>query len=300
MPYSAGYAIADIASLKALSATGLVDGYARWVVAKSSWYGWNSSSTATADDDVIVQITENPTAGRFIRALPSLALAPNIQTEIFKSNPVGYWKLDETSGNIATNYGSGMSNGTYAGDITLGQSPLANGSSYSTTFGNSSKLSFTNTIFNPSSGISFECVVNINSLNKVGSIIYLGSNNNGIGFGIGSSNDFITAGNQLVGIAGNIAWKPSDKSIGLGKHHLGMVYRGATTKEWLFYIDGFLISTLGATQINLSNSDTQGSIRNTLDDVTNSTNQLGLDEVAIYNRELTAREWFNHANAVIY
>ena len=68
MPYSAGYAIADIASLKALSASDLVDGYARWVVSKNTWYGWNANSTLIANDETIISINSAPNSGRFIAA----------------------------------------------------------------------------------------------------------------------------------------------------------------------------------------------------------------------------------------
>lgn len=68
MPYSAGYAIADIAALKALLAADLVNGYARWVISKNNWYGWNANSTAIGNDDSIIPITEVPEMGRFIKA----------------------------------------------------------------------------------------------------------------------------------------------------------------------------------------------------------------------------------------
>lgn len=75
MPYSVGYAIADIASLKALSFDDLVSGYARWVISKSSWYGWDANSTASPDNDTVVVLDDNPQAsGRFVRniAVPNI------------------------------------------------------------------------------------------------------------------------------------------------------------------------------------------------------------------------------------
>ena len=37
-------------------------------------------------------------------------------------NPIGYWHLDETSGSVATDFGSAGANGSYAGTLTLGAS----------------------------------------------------------------------------------------------------------------------------------------------------------------------------------
>lgn len=70
MPYSAGYAIADIAALKALPLAELVNGYTRLVLSNPmtipTWYTWNSTSTATDDGNYVVSLTGNPT-GRFIK-----------------------------------------------------------------------------------------------------------------------------------------------------------------------------------------------------------------------------------------
>lgn len=68
MVYQAGYAISDIASLKALTTADLVDGYARWVISKNTWYGWNSVSNALPNDDTVVAIASDPIVGRFIKS----------------------------------------------------------------------------------------------------------------------------------------------------------------------------------------------------------------------------------------
>ncbi len=76
MPYSAGYAIADVNALKALLAADLVNGYARLVISKGDWYGWDSGSTAIGDDDSVVEVASLPATGRFIRSIASQTTAP--------------------------------------------------------------------------------------------------------------------------------------------------------------------------------------------------------------------------------
>lgn len=215
----------------------------------------------------------------------------SIKDEILKDNPVGYWQLDELSGNTANNLGSGMSNGTYS-NVLLGQPSLATGSLYSAKFNNSnSVLNFTNTILNANTDITIELAINITSANINGLFMSLG-NAYQIGLGISGGGDSNSPGNYLLGIAGNVVWRPTYKNIGLGNHHLAMNYKGSSNKEWLFYIDGFLVSTLGAATIQTPNSvGNIGSFGNGV---------LTLAQVAVYNKSLSPNRILNHANTIVY
>jgi hypothetical protein len=62
-----GYAIASIAALKALTSSQRTDSYARLVKSVSAWYIFDSSSTATDDNDLILLPIDNPSAGRWIK-----------------------------------------------------------------------------------------------------------------------------------------------------------------------------------------------------------------------------------------
>lgn len=79
---SAGYAIPDIAALKAIGANDRVDGYARLVKKDKdgfpAWYMFDASSTIAADDIIAILPNDNPTAGRYLR--------------------VGYQKLSDSEG----------------------------------------------------------------------------------------------------------------------------------------------------------------------------------------------------------
>lgn len=255
-------------------------------------------ATLTDDDILLLQQTSSSvvkkiklsTLKKYI-GVTSGGTTSNIKVEILKDSPIGYWQLDEIGSTTATNLGSGMSDGIYE-NVLLGQPSLAIGSSYSATFNNpSSKLNATNTILNNNTDISLEAVVYLPTASLNGLIINVGSRSE-IGFGIGGSGDTNSPGNSFVGIAGDVSWKPTYKSIGIGTHHLGMVYKGASNKEWLFYIDGFNIATLPGNTINVpDNKFVIGGIVNSL---------IRVDEVAIYNKVLPPIKWLNHANTVIY
>jgi hypothetical protein len=47
-----------------------------------------------------------------------------LQSEILADNPIGYWKLDETSGGTAVDTAGGFGNGTYTNGPLLGQAYL--------------------------------------------------------------------------------------------------------------------------------------------------------------------------------
>ncbi len=50
--------------------------------------------------------------------------SPGFRDVALAWSPVGYWRLDETSGSVADDLGSGSHDGTYTGGVTLGQSSV--------------------------------------------------------------------------------------------------------------------------------------------------------------------------------
>ena len=74
-------------------------------------------------------------------------------------------------------------------------------------------------------------------------------------------------------------------------HHIGLVFKGNTTKEWLFYLDGFLVATLsGQTIFEPNNVGLIGT-----GDNARFVSSI-IDEVAIYNKVLPPTRWLAHAN----
>lgn len=218
----------------------------------------------------------------------------SIKDEILKDKPLGYWHLDETTGSIASNSGSAMSNGTYS-NVLLAQPSLATGSNYSASFnGSNSSVSFVNTLINSNTDISLECVIKLPSISLKGSFIKIGNNGVGIGIGIGgSTHDDL--GNNLIALAEGVAWKPTTVKLDVGVHHVGLAFKGSTNKEWLFYLDGFMVATLSSQFIYTPNN--QGFI-GTGDN--NRYVRSTIDEVAIYDKILPPIRWLAHANTVVY
>lgn len=66
MAIQTGYAIASIAALKALTSSQRADSYAR-LVKSVGWYMFDASSTATADDSLVLLPDDNPSTGRWIK-----------------------------------------------------------------------------------------------------------------------------------------------------------------------------------------------------------------------------------------
>ncbi|MFK0731420.1 MAG: hypothetical protein ACFKPT_02575 [Gloeotrichia echinulata GP01] len=72
MTIQTGYAIADIATVKALTSSQRIDGYSRLVKSdvngNPSWYTFINDSTATPDDNSVLLPDDSPSVGRWIKS----------------------------------------------------------------------------------------------------------------------------------------------------------------------------------------------------------------------------------------
>jgi hypothetical protein len=72
MTIQTGYAIANIAALKALTDSQRISGYTRLVKSDTkglpAWYTFIDSSTATGDDDSVLLPNDSPTTGRWLKS----------------------------------------------------------------------------------------------------------------------------------------------------------------------------------------------------------------------------------------
>ncbi|MFB2769834.1 hypothetical protein ACE1AT_11175 [Pelatocladus sp. BLCC-F211] len=72
MTIKTGYAIADITTLKALTSSQRIDGYARLVKSgadgKPAWYTFIAASAETGDNDTAITPDDSPSTGRWIKS----------------------------------------------------------------------------------------------------------------------------------------------------------------------------------------------------------------------------------------
>lgn|GEM_PF-1569233 len=81
----------------------------------SSWV--NPSNVSSSSDSVILGNSGNAAGNGF-----TVRQKPSYRDVVMSLNPVGYWRLGETSGTTATDIGSSGSHGTYVSGPTLAQS----------------------------------------------------------------------------------------------------------------------------------------------------------------------------------
>ena len=241
---------------------------------------------------------------------------------IMASNPLAYWRLDETSGTVAHDQ-TGSHDGTFSSDIvpTLGiAGPIRTATSFSYDYiartGSSLALGTLGTLgSNLTNGFSFECWMKPEDVDN-----YDAHYNWPFLFGdAGSEGISLTlqnVGDTDVTIQGQMSWYISDSnratlnSISLlsfddigntlplvpnvydgSWHHVAVVWDGQQNAP--IYIDGqpIQITTTGTRPTTFTNFiDRYTHIAPTTDYGYNG----GLAEVAIYNRALTANEIADH------
>lgn len=214
--------------------------------------------------------------------------------EILKDSPIGFWEFEEEIGTLAVNIGSGMSNGTH-NNITFVNPGLIFDSKRAVFYNNNTSTSntiFTNTL-TTIAPCSLEAIVRLDSTSLQGSFIKIGGTLNGIAFGVGGST-LDEPGNNLIGLAEGIAWVRSGKAIGVGVHHVGMSFR-SSNNGYYFYLDGQLVGS-GTSSINAASGT--GYIGGYFNDQGGRRFVAAtIDQVAIYNKELSFDRWLAHAVA---
>jgi type II secretory pathway pseudopilin PulG len=219
-------------------------------------------------------------------------LAPQYKSVVLGDSPVGYWRLDETSGTTAKDSSGNGNNGTYSGGVTLNQqSILSDGNAAATFDGSSGYVEIPyNASLNPPI-FSIEAWVKPTT---TGTYLYVAGT---------LRTTLVTpiTGYRLARLADgrwmfSIGDGTSDPSIyatstAVNEYvHLIGTYDGARLR---FYKNGVLESTSAGT-LTLSQNTTKplriGAPPETSSNFFNGT----IDDVAIYNRALTAEEVEEH------
>jgi hypothetical protein len=94
----------------------------RTVTATRTGTAWSTSTTALPNGTYTVKAEQSDEAGNTGVSPGVVFKAGNsYQQEVLADNPRGYWRLGETAGTLAADFGSGHNTGTYTGGALLGQ-----------------------------------------------------------------------------------------------------------------------------------------------------------------------------------
>lgn len=157
------------------------------------------------------------------------AAGATIAEEVLADTPIGYWKLDETSGTTAADSSGNGLDGTYTGTYTLNQSgPAGTGAFQNSTTGH--VLLPDNALYDIGDVGTVECWVKRVTTSINTAIISFGSAGSFyIRFGTTNALEFLKAGTALIVTSTTVI---SDTTTW---HHVAATKNGATSK---LYIDG--------------------------------------------------------------
>ena len=263
----------------------------RKVSAAASISGWPNSpgyylSGGTMDEVSVYNgaLSADRVAAHYLAGAPTLDMAVKADT------PVGYYKLDESTGTVATD-SAGANNGTYTGPVTLGGTPLvASGSASAVLFG------ATGTVAIPSVPVD----VSAAGVNTVEMWVKPGAGANQMLFGFAGYDLFAYTGGNCLGFnTGNSdcygVVMPANWA-GVTHHIVAVMHNDGVTNNKL-YLDGVaqaLTQRVGAPLVK-----TAGTSLNLSGWVGGGYNLAGgaMDEAAVYNKELPAAQVGVHYRA---
>ena len=208
---------------------------------------------------------------------------------VLSQSPVGYWRMNETSGTTAADSSTNANNGTYTGGFTLGGASALQGDEGSAATFNGTTGTVTvasNAVFDLSTTFTLEAWVKFNAfpataINRLGWYVF----------------DFASATAPSVrdrnGHGAN--WTVSAISTGVW-HHLVAVKPDNTLTNMRLYLDGVAFTPSSTTppwtNVGGANALNIGSLEGPATPLNGS-----IDEVAIYSTALTAAQVFDHYSA---
>lgn len=164
-------------------------------------------------------------------------------SEVLADSPAGYWKLDESSFNLADSSGNGLTITSGNGTYTLGSatSPPQGGTSVNYGGGDTGVVMSAPT----ARPLTLECWF-YPTTNDGGAILNRGEDfgSNGWALGIGSGT-MDSNGLEVIGLVNTVAWKPSGYTLPAlnAWYHLVMTDDGTNIR---FYVNGDLKATVAS------------------------------------------------------
>lgn len=162
-------------------------------------------------------------------------------TEVAADNPLMWWKLDESSGTVATDSGANYDVTTTNGAL-LAQAGVRPGVTYAAEFdGVNDYLNRGDMAFVVATPWTMEAWADIETTSRRGPFLKLGTNVNGFALGVGNGT-LDALGNELVAVFENVTWRASGVMLGTGVKYVAVTVD--TSNVCRFYIDGVKVSTL--------------------------------------------------------
>lgn len=232
------------------------------------------------------------------RMLMSAARRHAYRDVVLADSPIGYWRLDETSGTIAADASGNGLDGTYIGGPTLGQLPLINTGNSVSFDGTDDYIEVSSASLIITGDVSVELWMHPDSLSTLQTWVMFAHSATGDPESDNALYSVRTNGADLDTFweygDGNNEVVSSANNLSVGTDYSILVTRDNTAKEVKFYVNGSLIATKSYT-----NSPTGGSA-GTLKIGQWSDGQFAnglIDEVAIYNAVLSHSRASAHYNA---
>ncbi|MCX6117436.1 MAG: LamG domain-containing protein, partial [Proteobacteria bacterium] len=225
---------------------------------KMMFSGWvNPSNTNSSSESVILGNSGNATGNGF-----TVRQKPSYRDVVMSLNPVGYWRLGETSGTTAIDLGSGGNNGTYTNGPTLVQAGgLTSDEDKAVSFDGSSQYVSTGyTTALGTSNFTYSLWFKTSTAGTIGGLIgkRVGASGGYRQFSLSMAGDSAanTSGTKLVFNDYDV----TNSSLGIttssyadGNWHHAVLVRNATNTS--LYVDGVLQASIASTIPNLTRTD---------------------------------------------
>ncbi|HEX8208081.1 MAG TPA: LamG domain-containing protein [Solirubrobacteraceae bacterium] len=198
---------------------------------------------------------------------------------------VSFWRLSEDPGEATAFDATGTNNGTYVGNVLLGQPGLlASDADAAAVFDGATAHVDLPFVVDVSAAFTLECLVRAQALDGLPTIVSQRD-----GTGTGRALLFLNASSNFVSNLGGTMRDSGFTAAVDTTYHVVLTFAGGTDGEWAFYVDGAQTATGTAT----GEAATDGWLI--------GVNKLGaefwngtIDEVAVYNTALDAATIQSH------
>ena len=219
---------------------------------------------------------------------PQVNAASGYSAVILADSPQGYWRMDELTGLTVVDYVASR-NGTINGGVTLGQPSPIVGSTAMTFDGSTGYISVPHdAALSPTGAFSIEAWVKYAGTGYVPIVNHFGTSPTYNGFILSSGN--IVAGKIAFWQGGG--WTTGTTTADNQWHHIVAVWNGTEAR---IYVDGVLVITNAPAAAALTGVTHALEMGRSYDSSVYSS--LTLDDVAFYNRALSAESVIAHFTA---